>query len=98
MSTIPKDAYTFVDYYYDGVNRLKMLMEDIGYVVVADIYTFGLPLHLVPFANYGWTSLDGMEEKYSEEYGRRYIQLPIPTENVYEKTIQEDLNRFFRVF
>lgn len=92
MITIPKDAYTFVDYYGDGVDRLKRLLEDNNYIVVADIYTYGLPLHLVPFDNYGWTSLDGMEEKYSEEYGCRYIQLPIPTKDVYEKTFSQILN------
>lgn len=78
MSKIPVDAYRFVDVYGDGLERLKNLLEDNGYVVVADIYTYGMPLSLAPYENYGWISLDGAEEKYDEHFKCSYMQLPVP--------------------
>ena len=75
--TVPIDAYRFVDFYGDGFERLQNLINDLGYAVVADLYTYAIPLSLFPYANYGWCSLEGYTTEKTSWGGTIYT-LPIP--------------------
>lgn len=82
-NTIPEACYKFVDYNGDGLPRLKELAEwDFdGWVAVADIYTYGIPLELLPYAEYGWENFsddDIVSIEYITDTKLKLVTLTMP--------------------
>ena len=77
-NNIPNDCYTFADYYGDGLERLRTLIDENGYALVADLYTYGMPISLLPYSNLGWKFIPQNFRRYDKEFGCSIVTLPIP--------------------